>query len=525
MATTKKKTARKGPTGNKRTTTSKKSVTSNRNSLAKVETRPVRNQKKVNGKEQVTLTRNDFTKIIENVTTMSRSSLFVDTFLNRGIDINHECRYPDVISMKEYKELYMRNGTANRVVKLWPEESWAMDPDVIENEDSTETEFEKKWKEVQIESRVFHYLKRIDILSGIGEFGILLIGIDDGLELVEPVDGINEKTGEKIGKGVERKIIYLKPFDQSVVTIDKKELDPTSPRFGMPVIYGIKFTNESSADVIAVKTSNELKIHWTRVLHIADNRESSETYGVPRMQSVFNRVLDIRKILGGSGEMFWKGAFQGLSFETQADAEGGTLDIESLKDQMEKYGNGMQRYLATEGLTVKTLQPTLSSPKEHIEANKRDIAIAMGVPYRIFLGTEEAKLASSQDVKTMNKRIASRQTNYVSPYVIRAFIDKLIAMGVLPEAIYLITWPDLNTPTDLDIAEVADKITSALAKYVAAGVNTMVAEKEYLTMILKMTDEEAETILNNAIGLQNLDDTDPIDDDDIDPDEDDNDDD
>ena len=127
----------------------------------------------------------------------------------------------------------------------------------------------------------------------------------------------------------------------------------------------------------------------------------------------------------------------------------------------------------------------------------------------------------SQDAITMNKRIASRQNNYVTPYVIRNFIDRLIAIGVLPEAIYLVTWPDLNTPTDLDIAEVADKITSALAKYVAGGVSTMVPEKEYLTMILKMTDDEAETILKNAVGLQNLDDTDPVDDDDDNEDNDD----
>lgn len=53
------------------------------------------------------------------------------------------------------------------------------------------------------------------------------------------------------------------------------------------------------------------------------------------------------------------------------------------------------------------------------------------------------------------------------------------------------------------------------------GVSTMVPEKEYLTMILKMTDDEAETILKNAVGLQNLDDTDPVDDDDDNEDNDD----
>ncbi len=467
---------------------------------------------KVDGDEKVTMSRNEFSKIVGNVTTMSRSALFTD-LLNIGIDINHECRYPDdPISITDYKKLYKRNGTANRVVKIYPEESWAINPEIIENENPEDTDFEKKWKEVEAETKAFHYLKRVDILSGIGEFGVLLIGLDDGKALNEPVEGINEVTGAKVGTK-EYKIIYLKPFDQAAVSIDKKETNPTSPRFGMPVMYSIEFSTDDDATDRVQSINN--KIHWTRIVHIADNRESSEINGVPRMQSVYNRILDLRKIFGGSGEMFWKGAFQGLSFETQPDTEG-SLDIDSIKDQMEKYGNGMQRYLATENITVKTLEPTLSSPKEHIEANMRNIAISLGVPYRIFLGTEEAKLASTQDTKTWNKRLASRQNNYVIPYIIRLFIDRLIILGVLPETEYLVVWPDLNTPTDLDIAEVADKLTSALAKYVAGGVNAMISEKEYLTIFLKRTPEEAEAILKNAIGLQNPEDTDFNDDDDDD---------
>ena len=49
----------------------------------------------------------------------------------------------------------------------------------------------------------------------------------------------------------------------------------------------------------------------------------------------------------------------------------------------------------------------MASPKEHVETHMRNIAISLGIPYRIFLGTEEAKLASSQDVKTWNEVYAS----------------------------------------------------------------------------------------------------------------------
>ena len=201
---------------------------------AKIEPRVVANKKNVNGKEQIFMTRNEFSRIINNVTTLSRSGSFVDTFLNRGIDINHECRYPDTIDIDSYKRLYKRNGTANRVVKLWPEESWAMDPEIIENENVEETKFEKAWKKVSIESRALHYLKRVDRLSGIGEFGILLIGIDDGKELNEPVEGINVKTGESTST-TERKILYLKPFDQSVIS-NKAIIPPKACRSASLVI-------------------------------------------------------------------------------------------------------------------------------------------------------------------------------------------------------------------------------------------------------------------------------------------------
>lgn len=417
-------------------------------------------------------------------THLLRSQL-LQKLLNPGKDINLECGYPDDITIADYKAMYKRSGVAKRVVRILPEETWALTPTVYEIEETEETEFEKKWKTLQEERKIFHYLQRVDVLSGIGQFGILLLGISDGKELNEPVEGINEITGEKVGKS-EYELIYLKPFDQSSVEIKEKEPAVNSPRYGFPKMYNISFEGVSKI------------IHWTRVLHVADDREMSEVLGSPRMEPVYNRLLDVRKILGGSGEMFWKGGFPGLSFETQPDVEG--LDVDSIKDQMELYMAGMQRYLATEGITVKSLKPQVSSPKEHIETNMRNIAISLGIPYRIFLGTEEAKLASAQDTRTWNKRLSQRQENYVSPYIVRPFIDRLMAFGVLPEVEnYVVDWPDLNAPTDEDKANVAKILTEALSKYVGGGVDSLIPPMEYLTKILGMTQEEAEAIEKAAM--------------------------
>ena len=39
------------------------------------------------------------------------------------------------------------------------------------------------------------------------------------------------------------------------------------------------------------------------------NLTSSEIFGVPRMQSVLNAILDIRKIRGAAGEGYWRSCF------------------------------------------------------------------------------------------------------------------------------------------------------------------------------------------------------------------------
>ncbi len=414
-------------------------------------------------------------------------SKLLSSLLNPGKDINLECGYPDTIEISAYKAMYKRNGAAKRVVRILPEETWAMPPEIFETEDANKTKFEEAWDALQEERRLFHYLQRIDVLSGIGEFGILLLGVGDGKELGLPVEGINPVTGEKTGTST-HKLIYLKPFDQSTVKVVLRETEPASPRFGFPVTYTIDFEGVESVNSKSSKT-----VHWTRVLHVADGRETSEVNGTPRMEPIYNRLLDIRKILGGSGEMFWKGGFPGLSFETQPDVE--ELDIESVKDQVESYMSGLQRYFAMEGIIVKSLAPQVESPKEHIETNMRNIAISLGIPYRIFLGTEEAKLASSQDMRTWNKRLSQRQENYVSPYLIRPFVDRLIAFGMLPEVEeYTVKWPDLNAPTDEDKANVAKSLTEALSKYVAGGVDALIPPMEYLTMVLGFSQEEAKAI-------------------------------
>lgn len=451
--------------------------------------------KKINSNVKSVDKRKD--KIIQNLMTLN-ASLLSRADLLRGItssrltDIETECGYPTDITPADYKKMYIRNAVGTRVVKLLPEESWATSPEIYETEKSETTTFETAIKQLEEDKNLFFNLQRADVLSGIGQFGVLLLGIDDGLPLDKPVATMNPLTGEVI-KWEEHKLLFIRSFDQTVITIQEVEKDVQSPRYGQPTKYSIQFV-----DSIANTTTTQTKVvHWTRLIHLADNRDNSDTYGQPRMQCVYNNLLDLVKTRGGGGEMFWKGGFPGLSFETMPGMEDATIDETSLRLEMTKYMEGLQRYIALEGLSAKSLQPQIADPTGHIRANLQEISIALGCPLRIFMGSEAAQLASGQDKETWNVRLMLRRKNYLTPMVVRPVIDRLIAMGCLPEvSVYNVWWPDLNEPTQKDKAEIADLKTTALTKYVSGGVDALIPPKEYLTMVVGYTEEEAAVILD-----------------------------
>ena len=128
-----------------------------------------------------------------------------------------------------------------------------------------------------------------------------------------------------------------------------KEDKTTSPRYGLPKSYSVLMEDNSGS------SSKNTKIHWSRVLHIADNRLSSEVYGEPRMKPVYNNLLNVRKISGGSAEMFWRAGMSGTAWGLDPDIVEPTTTItdeqkEEMRDELQKFYDGIQRYLFAEGL-------------------------------------------------------------------------------------------------------------------------------------------------------------------------------
>lgn len=428
-------------------------------------------------------------------TLVSESESRTGFFDPPGRDLDRECGYPCTPTVEHYRRLYDREGYASRVVNIWPDECWAVRPLIYETEDARITKFERAWSKLNRRINLLHYLHRADRLSGIGTFGVLLLGLDDGRKLSMPAAGIRPDgmiSKKRPKKNVQ--LLYVRPFSEENVSISEVEQDRTSPRYGQPTLYSITVVSPCGDGEAITDT---LKVHWTRVVHLADNRESSEIAGIPRIRPVLNRLLDLRKLLSASAEMFYKGGFPGYSFETVPELIGeSTMTEDTVREQFDEYMEGLKRYLALDGVTAKSLSPQVADPTAHVMAQLTTICATIGVPLRIFLGTESGHLASSQDTLNWNKRVFHRQETYLEPMVIRSTVDRLIALGVLPEVEdYIIEWKDLNTMSDESKADVTLKKAQALMQYVSGKVEDVIPPHEFLTLYMGHTAEEADAII------------------------------
>jgi hypothetical protein len=451
------------------------------------------------------------------------AKFFQRTYPDRRRNINDECGYPsDPIEAQTYQDLYERNAIAARVVEVFPSECWQSQPSIYETEDQEErTEWEDAIKELDRSLRQESFLgqdeglsnlceiwKRADEQSRIGHYGVILIGLNDQKDLSEPAEFVKrDKNGNISSSPKNVKITYLRVFPESLAAITGRETDRNSPRFGMPTKYMLSFDDSNiNASVVPATLIGQEEVHWTRIVHIALNVKSNEVYSDPEMHQVLNHILDLEKLYGGSAEMYYKGAFPGISFETDP-ALGGDVDVDvpATKDMYEEYANGLQRALFLTGVTAKMLSPTVVDPTPQIQVHLDAICIKKAIPKRIFMGSERGNLASSQDDKTWNERKGAIQSYVLTPRVIAPTIDRFIMLGVLPPPsvsqeglfFYRINWPDLSAMSDAEKVDIGLKRTQALAQFVQSGASAAMTLEDFFARILQFSDDEARSIIEN----------------------------
>jgi hypothetical protein len=122
------------------------------------------------------------------------------------------------------RDIYERDPVANTVVTIMPRECWQKPPKITDGDDPTEkdTDFlnalkelgrklkgEASWHGGDEGNPIYSHLKRLNVLSRIGQFGVMLLGFADGKNLQDPVDGVQYLAKTRVDpiKNVRRKIV------------------------------------------------------------------------------------------------------------------------------------------------------------------------------------------------------------------------------------------------------------------------------------------------------------------------------
>jgi len=361
--------------------------------------------------------------------------------------------YPRTLEFKDFLQLYERHDVAGRLVDLPAEDTWRKPPRVSEGTDG-ETEFTKAWDFLVRKRRVFAKLATADKLSGVGRYGVLLIGVRDGGSLDKPI-----KEGTIKGP---KSVLYLRPFHEGDAEIEEWETNSQDERYGLPVMYSVQ-----------VRDDDEQNVHWSRVLHLAENKGSNEAYGLPRLQRAYNQFIDKLKLGGGVAEAIWYAMRPGMAItEKEGYDPAGLMDDDTFVEEVKRYMHDPARILRLVGAEITEIAPPrMLDPSGAADVNLGYIASSQAIPKRVLIGSAQGELAAAkEDLRQWYAHVGYRQKSYAEPEILRAFVDRLIWMGALPtptggaDAYYVGTkdpegqyrWPTLHELDDLELAEVRE---------------------------------------------------------------------
>lgn len=380
-------------------------------------------------------------------------------------------------NFNSYYARYRRQDIAKAVVEALPNACWRLKPTVVDSEEQG-SEFELQMADLVRTKHIWQYLSRADRIAGIGNYGGVLMGFDDGKDPAEPI----------LRAGA---LLYLRPYTQEYLTVKSQVEDPANERYGLPETYTVSISGGSQT---TGGEKSELTVHYSRILLISEGLVEDDIYGTPRLECVLNRLQDLELITGGSAEMFWRGAFPGYAFKAQSDAQFAPESLADLEDEIQDYLHELRRYVRLQGIDIQELQPQVADPTNHFDVLVTLIAAAARIPKRILLGSERGELASGQDERAWLDRIDERRTDHVEPNIIRPLVDTLIAVGTLPappSGEYNVVWPLLVVTGEKDRMEIARTASEALAKYVATpGLSSALPFEMYLKKFMGFTDDE-----------------------------------
>jgi len=405
-------------------------------------------------------------------------------------DVHKVLGYPDLdddTALERYRARYEYQDIAARIIDAFPKETWKNPPEVVDEGQDSETEFERVANNV-INTELCSYLERLDRAQRLGEYGIMVVDYDDGQDLDQPVQ-------ESAISSVDD-ITYYSVFPQEQVEewelgkeSNEFEKEPTDERYNKPVRYYVDF-----GDIDAQSQDDDFRwVHWSRVVpHAAEGALETDLKGEPALKKVFYRLVDREKVVGASAEMFWSGADEKIIANASEDFAlqqyGDDGEREDFKQQLESLLHDMQKYIVSTGMEYEVIGGQEVDPTGVVDTIDSSIASAIGMPKNKLQGNETGERSTTQDRNNWFDNISTRQTNFAGPKMLRPVLERWISFGILPEPVdanFGIDFPSLFELGETDIADNQQKRASMLQ---ASGLAMTLSSEQKLDFLQEGPD-------------------------------------
>ena len=420
---------------------------------------------------------------------LSRSQFFGTHGLQYGGDrkIYEALGYKQDLTFEDYFLKFDRQDIGKAIIERPVKATWRNGVSIAESLKEETSAIEAAWAELDKRLSLQSKFTRLDRLTGIGRYGVLLLGLSD----------VREKEDlRKPAEGQNLRLMFVKPFSEGSAHIERLETRSANERFGLPTIYKLTMNGADG------NSTFDLMVHHSRIIHVAEDLQESEFLGTSRLRAVFNRLFDWEKVVGGSGEMFWRGARPG--YQAVATKEATEINTDGLQEQFDEYEHNLRRILAVQGLEFKGMDMQVTSPKDAQDAIVQAISAVTGIPKRIFTGSERGELASTEDKNSWLELTQSRRDEFAEPLIVRATVDRLIELGVLPPPKskdgYSVVWVDLWAKSDKEKAEIGKIRAEALKAWTANPVAMDTVPPEAFNRLFLGLDDEGIALLDELQG-------------------------
>ena len=380
----------------------------------------------------------------------------VGILFNNKRDTYATLGYDKALSILHYRDRYERGGIAERIIDSYPFATWSGGARVVESPNpDTETAFERATRLLFDQLDVWDKFQRAHVLASLGHYSVIYIGAQG-----DPTTDLTTLPGPL-------KIAYLKPLAESDAWIESwidGDDQRTNPRYGLPAYYNLTVRTSYGAARI-------VKVHWTRVIHVAEGTLDSDLFGRPRLRACWNYLVDLDKVVGAGAEAAWKRMDAGLQVDVDPTVELNEDDEARMDEELQAYEHDVSRMIRTRGTKINPLSAQAQSFGPNADSLVKLICATTGIPYRILTGSERGQLASTQDRFNWSDRINELRRGFATK-LIRDFIKRLIDGKALPKPA---GWDELNTPTFTPPDYLAVSVTPNDPNTATTTLNTSVA--------------------------------------------------